>query len=101
MAVDEAFTNLVQYAFPEGVEGNIEIICSLFNGEFTVRMKDDGRFFDTASVRTPDLTTSLEDREIGGLGIYFIDQIMDTVSYEFDLENNGCKTLTMVKSRQG
>jgi anti-sigma regulatory factor (Ser/Thr protein kinase) len=94
MAVDEACTNIIHYAYPEQ-KGTITLICKLVNDEFTVTIRDRGKPFDPSSVPAPDLHADLGKRRIGGLGIYFMRKMMDEVSYSFDAE--GGNELTMRK----
>jgi anti-sigma regulatory factor (Ser/Thr protein kinase) len=94
MAVDEACTNIIQYAYTEQ-KGTITVICRLVNDDFTVTIRDRGKPFDPSSVPAPDLHADLDKRRIGGLGIYFMRKMMDEVSYNLDAE--GANELTMRK----
>jgi anti-sigma regulatory factor (Ser/Thr protein kinase) len=94
MAVDEACTNIIQYAYTEQ-KGTITVICRLVNDDFTVTIRDRGKPFDPSSVPAPDLHADLDERRIGGLGIYFMRKMMDEVSYNLDAE--GANELTMRK----
>ncbi|MFQ6056054.1 MAG: ATP-binding protein [Methanosarcinales archaeon] len=94
MAVDEACTNIIQYAYPMEEEGIIEIFCKIIDGNFAVIIKDYGKPFNPNSVPIPDLTANLEERKEGGLGIFFMKELMDELRYEY---KNGCETLIMIK----
>jgi len=94
MAIDEACTNIIRYAYPEQ-KGTITLICKLVNDDFTVTIRDRGKPFDPSSVPAPDLHADLDKRRIGGLGIYFMRKMMDEVSYSLDAE--GGNELTMRK----
>jgi serine/threonine-protein kinase RsbW len=65
----------------------------------TVVLRDKGRFFDPTSVPDPDLQANLEDRTGGGLGLYFMRQLMDEVHFEFTPGSGNL--LTMVKRKGG
>jgi len=93
MAVDEACANIIEHAYINKV-GKIHISCFLKDEKVVVVIKDRGKSMDQASVKTPDLNASLEDRKIGGLGVYFIKTMMDEVKYEF---RNGDNVLIMTK----
>ena len=54
--------------------------------------------FDPTKVPEPDLTSSLEDRDTGGLGVHFMRNLMDRIEFEF--ESNGGNVLTMFKYRE-
>jgi len=98
MAVDEACTNIIHYAYPEDQEGKIEIACFMTaKNHFTVCIKDYGEPFDpTKLCESPDIDTSLEDREIGGLGVFFMKNLMDELKYEYR-ESDGYEELIMIK----
>ncbi len=65
----------------------------------TIILRDHGDSFDPASVPEPDLTCDLEDRRVGGLGVYLIRQLMDEVSYE--RPSGAGNVLVLVKRRRG
>ncbi len=92
LAVDEACTNIIKHGYANEA-GTIDIICCMMDGEFVVVIKDEGKHFDPMSVQPPDLNASLEERQIGGLGVHLIKSMMDEVRYEFIDEKN---VLTMV-----
>jgi anti-sigma regulatory factor (Ser/Thr protein kinase) len=82
-AVDEACTNIIKYAYSGG-NGLIEITCEKLDDYFVVTIRDNGKPFDPTSVPPPDLEADLNDRKVGGLGIYLMKEMMDDVSYSFD-----------------
>ncbi len=93
-AVDEACTNIVKYAY-HGSKGTIFLSCNLRDKDFTVVIRDRGKPFDPTSVPLPDVSSGVEERKIGGLGIYLMRKLMDEVSYDFDASLGN--TLTMKK----
>jgi len=98
LAVDEACSNIIRHAY--GGEGRGVIECSrhIRDGDLTIVLRDYGQPFDPASVPEPDLESDLEERTGGGLGLYFIRQIMDEVT--FDFESEAGNVLTLVKRRE-
>ena len=82
-AVDEACTNIMKYAYSGG-GGIITISCELQDNDFVTTIRDSGRPFDPSAVPPPDLEADLEERRVGGLGIYLMMRLMDEVSYNFD-----------------
>ncbi len=100
-AVDEACTNIIQYAY-SGKGGTIAISCELQNDDFVVIIRDSGTPFDPGSIPPPDFEAVLEERRIGGLGIYLMRKLMDDVSYSFDAKKGNeltmRKRLTRVKT---
>lgn len=82
IALDELLTNTISYGHEDGQEHWIDVRLALENELLTMVIEDDGKAFDPLARPDPDLTQSLEDREIGGLGIYFVRKLMDSVDYQ-------------------
>jgi len=97
-AVDEACSNIIEHAYGGEGRGNIECTYRINDDELTVVLRDYGRPFDPTSVPKPDLHASLEDRNSGGLGLYFMCQLMDEVHFEFTPDAGN--VLTMVKRKE-
>ncbi|HOG46843.1 MAG TPA: ATP-binding protein [Anaerolineae bacterium] len=97
MATDEACANVIQHAYGPGVPGELHVRCELAGGDFVVTIRDRGRPFDPRQVPPPDLTCPLEERQIGGLGLYFMGQLMDRVVFRSDPQTGN--ELKMYKRR--
>ena len=93
LALEEAFTNVALYAFPKGSYGSIELSASCNGNEISFVLSDRGKEFDPTNAPDADISATLEDRRIGGLGIHLVRQIMDSVSYE---RKDGKNILTMI-----
>lgn len=96
LAVDEACTNVIKYAYTGGI-GPLKVILELARPDIVVTIKDKGKPFDPTSVPPPDLCSNVDQRKIGGLGIYFMHKFMDNVSYSF-VPSEG-NVLTLKKKR--
>jgi len=81
LALEEAITNIVLYAYDDADEHRIGVLISLTDGLLTAELIDDGRAFDPLQVAAPDVSAPLEDRPIGGLGIYLVRHLMDDIQY--------------------
>jgi len=95
LAAEEVFMNIVSYAYgPEG--GDMLISCSLSNDDqtLTVKFTDKGVQFNPLEIGEPNLDAPLEERDIGGLGIFLTTMHMDNVTYSFENDTNN---LTMTK----
>lgn len=93
-AVEEFFTNMVKYE----PGGDLEVSISVERNadRLTVRMVDSGvRPFDVTNARTPNLSNSLDERPVGGLGIHISKELLDSVDYTYE---NGQSTITFVKT---
>lgn len=82
LALEEAIANIIMYAYP--VEESREIILKVtFTGQQLIfLLTDSGISFDPTQVNDVDFDLSIEDRPIGGLGIFLIRQIMNEVTYQ-------------------
>jgi len=83
LAVDEAMTNVVEHAY-EGVDGELKISFLYRPGYLVVELIDWGKQFDPTRLPTPDITSGIKNRQIGGLGVHFIRKVMDEVTYRYD-----------------
>ncbi len=81
MCFEEAFINIASYAY-DNEGGTAKCIISYEDGFVTLELRDKGKPFDPLAKPDPDITLNPEDRNIGGLGIYLVKQLMDKVTYE-------------------
>ena len=98
LAVDEACSNVIEHACDGECEEQIEITCTTSDDRLTIMVRDHGEPFDPTSAPSPDLDAAIEDRPVGGLGIFLIRQLMDEIRYE-RLGTAG-NVLTLVKYRK-
>ena len=92
LAVDEACSNVILYAY-SGQKGIVKLVLELVGDDLIVTLNDRGKPFDPTSVPPPDLEVDLDERRIGGLGMYFMRKVMDEVSYSFDAEDGNKLTM--------
>lgn len=97
VAVDEACANVVQHAYEGQPPGDMAVTCLVQDDSFTVRVRDWGRGFHPDQVPNPDLTAPLEERHLGGLGLYLIRQFMDEAYFVYDPDHGN--ELVMIKHR--
>jgi serine/threonine-protein kinase RsbW len=83
LSVDEACTNIIKHAYSNKSEGVIVIHCKLSSpdNKFIVNITDWGKAFDPTIMPKPDTESSLNERKVGGLGIFFMRKFMDEVKY--------------------
>ena len=95
VAVEEIFTNVSSYAYVPGT-GNVTVgvYTDDDNSEITIKFIDSGQPYNPLAKEDPDITLPAEDRQIGGLGIYLVKQVMDEVKYEY---KEGCNVLELKK----
>jgi serine/threonine-protein kinase RsbW len=95
LAVDEVCANVVHHAYEGMVPGDMEISCSRDEHSISIRVRDWGRGFAADQVADPKVDAPLEERTLGGLGLYLVKQVMDQVDYERVSE--GYNELVMTK----
>lgn len=94
LVLEEAVSNVILYAYGEEKHKEISLMANMSDGNLVFVLTDSGKEFDPTKVPDADITLSAEEREIGGLGIFLIRQIMDKVDYQRIEEKN---VLTMRK----
>ena len=97
VVLDDLLNNVINYAYEEHGEHIIDVILSTDGQRFIVSVTDEGVEFDPFARREPDVSSSLDDREIGGLGIHLIRNLMDDYSYR----RVGGKNVTTLMKRLG
>lgn len=98
MAADEAFSNIVEHAYGDQEGGDVECTCCVEDDALVMTLRDHGTEFDPAGVPPPDVDGDLEERDYRGLGLYFMNKLMDEVHFEFGAESGN--VVTMVKRRE-
>jgi len=94
LAIEEAVVNVIDYAYPIGQEGTIEVRIMSDGETMKTIIIDSGIAFDPTEKEKADTSLSAEDRQIGGLGILLVRELMDTINYE---RINGQNVLTLIK----
>ena len=94
LALEEAVINIILYAYPQDQLHEITLKVTSSGEHLLFLLTDRGMSFDPTQVPDADITLPLEERPVGGLGIFLIRQIMNEVTYERIGEEN---KLTMKK----
>lgn len=103
LAVEEALSNVINYAYPEGTIGSIEVDFKVKSTEtesnaknvLTITIADSGEAFNPLAGGTADAEQIVTSGQVGGLGIMLYQKIMDNVTYE--RTEDGRNILTMTK----
>ena len=82
LALEEAVVNVMKYAYPHGIVGDIHIEAQANDVRLKFVISDNGTPFDPTAKAEVDTTLSAEERPIGGLGIHLVRKIMDSINYE-------------------
>jgi len=92
---DDLLNNVISYGFNDEQRHFIDITLELTANSLIVSIADDGVPFNPLAEATPDTTLSIEDRQIGGLGIHLVINMVDDISYQRTANKN---VLTLRKS---
>lgn len=95
LALEEAVVNVINYAYPKGTRGHVEVTARGEGNRLLLTIIDSGKPFDPTQADVADTTTDLDKRAVGGLGIYLVRNLMDDVRYERTAD--GQNVLTLVK----
>ena len=81
IACEEIFSNIAQYAYKEG-EGLVRIRSTVVNDKYLLRFIDNGVPYNPLQKDEPDIEADIDERDIGGLGIFIVKKMMHEVNYE-------------------
>jgi len=95
LVLDELFTNIISYGFDDDGEHSIKVTITPENGGLCLCIEDDGKPFNPVEFEAPDMSCSIEECKIGGLGIHIIRKLMDDICYE------RCEDKNVLKLKKG
>lgn len=93
IVIDEIFSNIAKFAYAPG-HGKAAVRIETASREAVITFSDSGKQYDPLKQEAPDITSPLEKREIGGLGLMIVKKMMDDVQYAY---RNGQNILQMRK----
>ena len=91
LALEEIVTNVIAHGYEDTGEHAIIIHCSVRDGQVMAEVEDDGQPFNPLECPDPDVSKPLEDRPLGGLGIYLVRNVMDALDYTYQGGKNRIK----------
>ena len=94
LVMEEMVVNVISYAYPEGKVADIELVAESDGKELTFVLSDQGKEFDPTLREAADMDVNPAERDLGGMGIYIVKNIMNEVSYQ---RLEGKNLLTMKK----
>ncbi|MCZ6739023.1 MAG: ATP-binding protein [Actinobacteria bacterium] len=95
LVLDDLVNNVVSYAYPEGEEAEIRIAAELTEHRLAITIADDGIPFNPFGGTAAEIGGSIEERDIGGLGIHLVTTLMDEYDYS---RRSGRNVVTIVKN---
>ena len=94
LVLEEMVSNIIFYAYPEGTDAHIELLAESDGNELTFVLTDQGQEFDPTMKEDVDVEVNPAERDLGGMGIYIVKNIMNQVTYQ---RLEGKNLLTMKK----
>jgi len=88
LAVDEACTNIITHGYAGMDAGSIILDLEIDAAKIGISITDFGHAFEPNSAPAPDVEASIEERESGGFGLFFIQQTMDALNYRTTEDGN-------------
>lgn len=96
LAVDEAITNIIKHAYQQDDSKTIDIEITLEENSICIQLQDTGKKFRMNKYSEPDIEKKIKERKRGGMGLYLIHSLMDSVTYN---SKNGMNEMVMCKNR--
>ena len=91
VATEEALVNVCNYAY-QGGNGDVKVSCILDDeNRFVIEIEDAGIPFDVLSIGEPDLINDIDQRKVGGLGVFIIRELVEDVQYRREDDKNVLK----------
>lgn len=81
LASDEACTNIIKHAYKYAKSGKITIYISFAKNKFSISITDQGKQFNSNSIKEPNLKKYYDEKRVGGLGMFLMKKLMDDVKY--------------------
>lgn len=94
LAVDEACTNIITHGYAGIDPGSIILDLEMDAGKLILSLTDFGHSFEPDNTPMPNVDAPIEERELGGFGLFFIQQSVDQVDYRVTEDGN---TMTLIK----
>lgn len=99
LAVEEVVTNVIMHGYGEaGGEILVALAYHAEAGAMEIRIEDSAAPFDPLTLPEPDISLDIDERKIGGLGIFLTRQVMDDIQYRYEGNKN---VLILTKKRSG
>jgi serine/threonine-protein kinase RsbW len=81
LVVDEICTNIIQYGYEGREPGLLSLSFAVKDNKASLIIRDNGKHFPPEQAKRPDVAAKWDERELGGLGLFFIHELMDNVTY--------------------
>jgi serine/threonine-protein kinase RsbW len=100
LALEESLVNVFNYAYPD-TTGSVTVGCRVADNHLIILIEDEGVAFPVTGTGSPDLSSAVSDRKIGGLGIHLVRSLMDDVRYRREGTRNLLELILFLKPGEG
>ncbi|MBF88489.1 MAG: histidine kinase [Candidatus Marinimicrobia bacterium] len=94
IALDEILSNTIQYGYENNSVDKIKVKFLIDHTNLVIEIIDNAKTYNILEKDDPDISKSIEEKPLGGLGIYLVKNLMSKVKYE---SVNGTNHLTLIK----
>ena len=88
LSVDELLTNTISYGYDDDEVHGLDLALRMDGDVMVIEITDDAKPYDPSQNTTPDTSAGIDERSIGGLGIFLVHELMDEVQYSRSGERN-------------
>jgi len=88
LAIEEIVTNIIKYGYDDKAPHAITVFLELFPDSIRLRMEDDGHAFNPLQAPEPDINVALDQRQVGGLGLFLVREIVGRIAYRRENDAN-------------
>ena len=98
LALDEIVTNTIEYGYEDDDKHLIDIKFTFNKESLKITIIDDANPYNILDKENPDTSLTLEDKPIGGLGIYLVKHLMTNIDYDYrDGKNHILLTKSLIE----
>ncbi len=88
LVLEEVLLNVMDYAYGPEQAGEVDVGCGRAGDSFRIILRDQGRPFNPLDQKNPDLAAGIDQREVGGLGVFLTKQMADQLHYHHENGRN-------------
>ncbi|MCL2689127.1 MAG: ATP-binding protein [Chitinispirillia bacterium] len=82
IVIEEIFVNIADYAYNPAAAGFVTLRVTVGGDDISVEFEDGGKSYNPLDKENPNIHAGLNERCCGGLGIYMVKNMADTIDYK-------------------
>jgi len=99
LALEELVSNVIRHAYKDGDSNRICVRIDVGKDQIVLVVEDSGPAFNPLDLPEPDLDKPVDERPIGGLGVFLVKKTVDRMEYE-RLDNRNVLRITVVRRHE-